>query len=140
MNLNRVLRDAIATGAARVTRKPLAALRHELAAVKRQVAELRRKLRETQKTTQQAAVAPASTADEVSAKTRFRRPTGADVRKLRAKLGLTQSQFGKLAGVSTLTVWKWERAEGRLVLRQRTIEAFRKVRGMGRREAQKALQ
>ena len=61
------------------------------------------------------------------------------VRKLRAKLGLTQAQIAKLAGVSTLTVWKWETATGRIMLRKRTLDALARVRAMGKREAKAEL-
>ena len=48
MNLNAVLGAAIAKGAGRVTRKPIAALRRDVSELKRQVAELKRLLRVVQ--------------------------------------------------------------------------------------------
>ncbi len=42
-------------------------------------------------------------------------------------------------GVSSLTVSKWEHAEGRIAMRSRTLAAFAGIRGMGKRDAQQAL-
>lgn len=54
-------------------------------------------------------------------------------------LGLTQAEFAKLVGVSTLTVSKWESAEGRIQLRRRPLAAFAGIRGMGKRDAKEKL-
>jgi len=138
MNLNAVLVAAITKGALRATRKPIAALRADVAELKRQVAELKRLARALQKGTQhQAAEAPAREAE--AAKPSRARPTGPMVRKLRAKLGLNQVELSKLIGVSSLTISKWESAEGRIAMRSRTLSAFAGVRGMGKREAKAAL-
>jgi DNA-binding transcriptional regulator YiaG len=61
------------------------------------------------------------------------------VRKLRAKLGLTQAEFAKLAGVSGLTVYKWEKSDGRINPRGRALAGLARVMRMGKREAKKAL-
>ena len=138
MNLNTVLTEAIAKGAVSATRKPIAALRGDVADLKRQVAELKRLMRSLQKGARRSDVkAPAPEAE--TAKPARIRPTGPMVRKLRAKLGLTQAQFARLAGVSTLTAWKWETAAGRISLKSRTMAALLKVKAMGKRDAKKAL-
>ena len=139
MNLNTVLVEAITKGAGRVTRKPIAALRRDVAELKRQVAELKRLLREVQ----MGVTAPRAAADPVAvdagdAAPRIR-PTGPMVRKLRAKLGLTRAEFAKLAGVSGLTVYKWEKSAGRINPRGRALAGLAKVMGMGKREAKRAL-
>ncbi len=67
------------------------------------------------------------------------RPTGPMVRKVRTRLGLTQADCAKLAGVSTRTVSKWEKDPGRITLQARTLAAFASIRGMGKRDAQRAL-
>jgi len=59
---------------------------------------------------------------------------------MRTKLGLTQAQFGKLLGVSSLSVSKWERTQGTVTVRNRTLVALRRARGLGKREALKSLQ
>jgi transposase len=138
MNLNAVLVEAITKGAGRVTRKPIAALRRDVSELKRQVAELKRLLRAVQKGGQPRAVTAAAPDAGVVKPSRIR-PTGPMVRKLRAKLGLTQAEFAKLAGVSGLTVYKWEKSDGRINPRGRALAGLAKVRGMGKREAKKAL-
>ena len=138
MNLNTVLTAAITKGASRVTRKPIAALRGDVADLKRQVAELKRLVRALQKGGQHKTVAAPAPEAETGKPTRIR-PTGPMVRKLRQRLGLTQVEMAKLMGVSGLTISKWEAAEGRIMLRSRTLEALAKVKVMGKREAVKAL-
>lgn len=135
MNLNTVLVEAIAKGALHVTRKPIATLRSDVADIKRQVVELKRNLRVLQKDVKPAPVPVTDT----SKPTRIR-PTGPMVRKLRAKLGLTQVEMARLIGVSSLTISKWEQAPGRIGLRARTLEALAKVKGMGKREAKAVLE
>lgn len=138
MNLNTVLVEAIAKGAGRVTRKPITALRRDVADLKRQVAELKRLLRAVQKGGQPRASTVADP-DAAAVKPSRIRPTGSMVRKLRAKLGLTQADFAKLAGVSGLTVYKWEKSAGRINPRGRALDGLAKVMGMGNREAKRAL-
>ena len=136
MNLNAVLAETIAKGAGRVTRKPIAALRRDVAELKRQVAELKRALRETQKGSP--APEPAARADEEAV--RRIRPTGPMVRRLRARLGLTRAEFARLAGVSGLTVYKWEKSGGRINPRGRALAGLALVMGMGKREAKRAME
>lgn len=138
MNLNKALTEVISKGAMSTTRKPIAALRGDVAELKRQVTELKRLVRALQKQApQRVADEPAQGAGEGQAP--GIRPTGPMVRKLRSKLGLTQVELAKLICVSGLTISKWEQAEGRIMLRSRTLEALAKVNGMGKREAKAAL-
>ena len=137
MNFNTAIKEAIAKGASRVVRKPMAALRHEVASLKRQMHALRQALKDQQKTLVRVPVAPA--AEEEGDAVRFRRPNGAGIRKLRQKLGLTQAELARLLDVSSLTVWKWEQSAGRIGLRKRTQAGFLRVRGLGKRDAKRLL-
>ena len=139
MNLNSVLKAAISKGAFSAVRKPMAALRHDVAELKRQVAELRRTVRKLQRGAGRKALVSEETAgtDELQRK---RRPTSAGILKMRTKLDLTQAQFAQLIGVSSLSVSKWERTQGPVTVRDRTLVALRKVRGLGKREALKVLE
>jgi DNA-binding XRE family transcriptional regulator len=66
--------------------------------------------------------------------------TGKGVKALRRKLGLTQTQFGKLAGVSSQTVVNWEGSDGKVEIRRKaTIAQLRAIRGMVRRQAAEIL-
>ena len=62
--------------------------------------------------------------------------TGKGVKALRKRLGLTQAQFSKLAGVSVPTVVKWEGSQGKAPIRLKAaIARLRAIRGMGRKQA-----
>lgn len=65
--------------------------------------------------------------------------TAKGVRALRKKLKLSQTQFGKLVGVSGHTVLKWEHGSGPLKLRSRTRRAFLASRRLGIREVRLRL-
>ena len=61
--------------------------------------------------------------------------TGKGVKALRKRLGLTQAQFGKLAGVSVPTVIKWEGSHGKAPIRRKTsIARMRQIRGLRKRQ------
>ena len=135
MNLNKILAEAITKGAARATRKPIVSLRRDVALLKREVAELRRIVRGLGRQTK-----PVSKPETEKPEAPKLRPTSKAVLKLRRKLGLSQAEFGKLAGVSTLTVYKWEKAGGRIRMRGPALAGFARVRAMGKRQAKKALE
>ena len=66
--------------------------------------------------------------------------TGKGVRALRKRLGLTQAQFGKLAGVSVPTVVKWEGSQGKAPIRLKAaIVRLQAMRGMGKKQAAQVL-
>ena len=66
--------------------------------------------------------------------------TGNGVKALRTRLGLTQAQFGKLAGVSVPTVIKWEGAKGKAPIRLKAaIARLQAIRKMGKKQAEEIL-
>ena len=134
MNLNKILAETISNGAARATRKPITGLRRDVARLKREVAELKRIVRDLGRQTK-----PVSTTEAEQPEAHNLRPTSKAVLKLRRRLGLSQAEFGKLAGVSTFTVSNWETAGGRVRMRGHALAGFARVRGMGKREAIKEL-
>ena len=61
--------------------------------------------------------------------------TGPGVKTLRKRLGLTQAQFGKLAGVSVPTIVNWERVDGKVEIRRKaTMARLQELKGKGKRE------
>ena len=74
-------------------------------------------------------------APEPSEETKKARITSTTIRSLRSRLGLSQADFGKLAGVTTGAVYLWENKEGPLNLRDKTKAALLSIKGMGSREA-----
>ncbi len=134
MNLNKALSETITKGAARANRKPITNLRRDVAMLKREVAGVKRQLKDLSK---QAKTDPEPAPETQDAS--GLRPTSKAVLKLRLKLGLTQTEFAKLAGVSTLTVYKWEKAGGRTRMRGPALAGFARLRAMGKREVRQAL-
>ena len=66
--------------------------------------------------------------------------TGKGVKALRKRLGLTQAQFGKLAGVSGPTVVKWEGAKGKVPIRLKAaIARLQAIRKMGKKQVAEVL-
>ncbi|MFH1732475.1 MAG: hypothetical protein ABIF82_12610 [Planctomycetota bacterium] len=65
--------------------------------------------------------------------------TGADVAKLRAKFGMSPSQFAKALGVSTLSVSNWEKHGGTLNLQARSLGALRAAKRLTKRQAWRKL-
>ena len=66
--------------------------------------------------------------------------TGKGVKALRKRLGLTQAQFGKLVGVSVVTVVKWEAHKGKTPIRLKAaIARLQAIRKMGKKQAAEML-
>jgi len=60
--------------------------------------------------------------------------TGKGVKTLRKRLGLTQAQFAKLAGVSVPTVVNWEKNKGKINMRKGAAGRLQGLKGLGKRE------
>ena len=65
--------------------------------------------------------------------------TGKAVAKLRAKFGMSKSQFARLLGVSAPSIGNWEKKSGNLNLQARTLEAWNSVEGLTKRQAERRL-
>lgn len=66
-------------------------------------------------------------------------PTAAAVSKLRKRLGLSRSEFAKLAGVSPPAVANWESSTGELNLRKRSRDGLARLAEYTPEEAARAL-
>lgn len=108
-------------------RKGNAAHRREIAELKRQVAALQRELKASARPQKQ----------EVAGETRNTRFSSRGLKALRARLGLSASDFGQLVGASGQSVYNWE--AGKAVPRASQQAAIAAVRGIGKREAAKRL-
>ena len=107
----------------------IAGLRKQVAALQSEVAALRRAAPKAEKAL--------AAAQEPQGRFWI---TGKGVRALRKRLGLTQAQFGKLAGVSVPTVIKWEGAKGKAPIRLKAaIARLQAMRGMGKKQAAEIL-
>lgn len=111
-------------------RKAGANYRHEIASLKRKLAELEKRVRSVTATDSESA-----DGDESASNVRY---SVKGLRSLRAKLGLTAEDFGKLVGVSGQSVYLWEAEKTKP--RQKQIEALAALRGIGKREARTRLE
>ena len=132
--ISRLARKEIKKALAPV-QKTSAARRGLIADLRRQVEVLRKEVGALRKTAP-AVPASAETADKSE---RFW-ITGKGVKSLRKRLGLTQAEFGRLAGVSIPTVVNWEGTAGKIAIRRKaTIGQLRAVRSLTKRTAAEAL-
>ena len=113
-------------------RKIQANQRREISELKRKLAELRkaghRGLRAERSVTDSKLVAEAS-------KGRF---SAKGLKALRAKLGVSATQMGKLVGTSGQSVYNWEAAKS--VPRESQRAKLAELRGIGKREAMRRLE
>jgi uncharacterized Zn finger protein/DNA-binding XRE family transcriptional regulator len=65
--------------------------------------------------------------------------TGKAVAQLRARFGLSQSEFARLLGVSVPTIGNWEKKSGAIALQTRSLEAWRAARRLTKRQARRKL-
>ncbi len=144
-NLNTVLGEEIRRLARKeikahaASQKSTTRYRTEIAELKRRCAGLERRLQSLEKSggksASTAAPAPRATSDNAGEK----RPRFSPgwVKKHRDKLGLSAADYGKLVGVSALTIYNWEK--GGSSPRDKQLHAWSDVRTLGKREAARKL-
>ena len=130
--------------------KSAAQMGRDIAALKRQVQDLQRKLspprspdaakkmpskKTAAKKVNEKAAGPASKPAEQSGRARF---SAKGLKTDRERLGLSADSYGKLVGVSGLSIYNWEQGKARP--RESSIAALMSVRGIGKREAAKRLE
>jgi len=108
-------------------RLEIAGLKRQLGAQEKNVQQLKRRLAEQQP--------GAEVEEEPTAAVRF---SARSVRAQRKRLRLSAADFGRLVGVSGLTVYNWE--SGRSRPRKAQFDALVAIRGIGKREARQRLQ
>jgi DNA-binding transcriptional regulator YiaG len=115
------------------TKKATGSHRRDIALLKRQVAELARQVAQLSRKMHDGNAAVPT--DAAAKPMRF---SAKGLQAQRRRLGLSASDFGKLVGVSSQTIYNWEREEARPRGEQRAKLAV--VRGIGKREARKRLE
>jgi DNA-binding XRE family transcriptional regulator len=116
------------------TKRAAAQHRRDIAALKRTIKALTTRLAQLEKQAARGGGGAVVTAEAPAERLRFR----ADgLRTHRAKLGLSAKDYGKLVGVSGLTIYHWE--AGKSKPRRKQLPALAAVRGLGKREALKRL-
>ena len=139
-NLAAVLKDEIRRLAKKETKEQLAPIRtasvqyrRDIAALKRTNAELTKKLAHLQRALRKPA-APAETTEDGHS-VRFAPQW---VLNHRGKVGLSQADYGKLVGVSAMTIYNWEGGKSRP--REELLNRWGAVKKLGKREAARRLE
>ena len=121
------------TAQTRKTRRLTAQHRRDLASLKRQVASLARTVAFLEKQEQRRVATPPVPQDAKGVRFSAR-----SVKAQRARLGLSAKDFGRLVGVSALTIYSWESDRSRP--RKKQLAGLASVRRLGKREARKRLE
>jgi DNA-binding transcriptional regulator YiaG len=114
------------------TQKAAAQHRREIAALKRLLGQQERAITLLKKQAQQQGEPQVE--EEVGESVRF---SARSVKAQRQRLGLSAADYGKLVGVSGLTIYNWEHQKSRP--RKAQLAAVVAARGIGKREALKRL-
>ena len=144
-NIAKVLREEIQRLAKRQIKAELSAVKRDNVRLKKTVAEMRRQIAVLSRTSRELVkkvtpVVAVKESEEATEKAARLRPTSKSLKKLRARLGLTQAQFGKLLGVSGQAVVQWASRDGRIRMRKTTLSALAGVQTIGKREARRRLE
>lgn len=146
-NIVSLIRAEISRGARKEVRtatadlkKTVATYRSEIAALKRRLQAAEQEVRRFSKSSARAM--PAATQSNVRApvtKSTKSLPFSASaLAAQRQRLELSAKDFGRLLGVSALTIYKWEKKKS--VPRAKHLPAIAAVRSLGKRAATKALE
>jgi DNA-binding transcriptional regulator YiaG len=137
-NINAVVNEQIRrlarreiTASTKTIKRATGHYRRDIAALKRQVAQLVKLVGTLQK---QMPAPPLTPPAEVLQKSRLR---VSGLKAHRARLGLSAKDYGKLMGVSGLTIYHWE--AGKSKPRRNQLAKIVAVRGIGKREALQRL-
>lgn len=114
-------------------KKANSAYRREIAEIKRQLALLTRQAKAAGKADGKAGANDAEEGSDRPA-ARF---VAKGLRSLRARLGLSAADFGRLAGASGQSIYNWE--SGKAIPRQSQVTVLAGLRTLGKREAQARL-
>jgi DNA-binding transcriptional regulator YiaG len=139
-NIAAVLKDEIRRLARKEVKAHTSTTKQAVAQYRRDIAKLKRLVQEQQKRIMSFAAQAQSgrnqpsTDDEPLAGVRY---SARSVRAQRKRLGLSADDYGRLVGVSGLTIYNWEHGKARP--RKAQLASLISVRGIGKREALKKL-
>lgn len=126
------LKAEITRLAAKQARTHTAALKRSSAQYRRDIAALKREVAQLRKTVALLNKQVPKTLPAVPTERSKLRFVAKGFKTMRAKLGLSAAQLGKLLGVSGLSVYKWE--AGKAKPRRMHLPKIAAVRAMGKRE------
>lgn len=130
-----VMKEEIRRIARKEIRAAIGGLKKDRAALKRTAADLKRQVKAQGNTIDALAEAAARRVAVPEDRQGKARITARGVRALRRKLKLSQAAFGKLLGVTGITVMKWEHQSGPLPLRSKSRQSYLSIRNIGVKEA-----
>lgn len=140
-NLAQILKSEIARLARKEIRQETSALRKAATQSRSDIAELKRQIKEQQgrigflERQENKRSKSVKATEAVGERIRF---SAKGLRSHREKLGISAADYAILVGVSTQTIYLWEREQTRP--RQRQLPAVAAVRKLGVREAQRRLE
>ena len=114
------------------TKTATARFRREIAALKRQLQAQQKKIAALE--SQRGKQSGKPSLDEPTDNIRF---SSKSVKAQRRRTGLSAADYGKLVGVSPLTVYHWE--QGKSKPRQQQLARLVEIRGIGKKEAVRRL-
>ncbi len=140
-NLAATLKEEIRRLAKKEVKAQTDSTKQAVAQYRREIANLKRQLREQDKkiaflAEQQRKGVETPQADEEAVESARFSPKS--VISQRKRLGLSAADYGKLVGVSPLTIYNWEKGKNRPQAAQ--LAALVAVRGIGKREAMQRLE
>jgi DNA-binding transcriptional regulator YiaG len=115
------------------TRRAVAQFRRDIAELKRVVKTMERRMSALEKEEKKRVGKPV--APDLAEGARF---GGKWVRSHRHKIGLSQADYARLVGVSSLTIYNWE--SGRTRPRREQLNSWVAVRTLGKRDAERRLE
>ena len=142
-NLAQALKEEIIRLSSKVSRQHSSKLKVDVVRLKKSNVALRRIVAQLQKDNElllNAEKRRQLSAPVIAPENDTARVSARGIRAMRKKLGLSQTDFGKLAGVSGVSVLQWEKKSGPLKIRDTTRAALLSLRGVGAREAKRRLE
>ena len=144
-NIQEVLRAEIQRLARREIKTAITGLKKDNVTLKRTVADHKRRLvqleRDNKRLLGQAMKLRETAAKPAENEVQKARITAKMIRSIRGRLGLSQAAFAEILGVHQVSVYEWERKEGRLTFRNpETKTEIVRLRGMTKAEVAKLLE
>ena len=135
-NIGTVLKAEISRLARKEVRAEVETLRKASGTYRREIAELKKQVAQLERRLKQASKPPVATTqrDQEPLRVRF---SSKGLQSLRAKLGLSAADFGRLTGVSGQSIYHWE--QGKSVPRKTQLPKLASLRGLGKKEARARL-
>ena len=135
-NLAATIREEIQRLAKKEIKAQTGATKQAVAQYRREIAKLKRDMKEQEKkiafleAQEKKRLGQPQVAEEAAEGVRF---SARSVEAQRERLGLSAADYAKLVGVSSLTIYNWEKGKSRP--RKEQLAALVAVRGIGKREA-----